>query len=203
MTVSDGDIVQAVVTFETTDGYQLQNKYCYKADFASDQSDASVISAIAGQLGTLYDELAAEIPSMLDDPVVDIDLLTWVTDHWEVLASIGSAVVATTLTNGSELLPLTTCALMAARTARPRSRGRKSMPVFGEDRQSGGGLISAAVTALGNALLEYLATITISSGNDLEPGVPSTVTGTFLPFISGLTRVVLGTQRRRRQGYGV
>jgi hypothetical protein len=77
------------------------------------------------------------------------------------------------------------------------------MPVFTENEQAGGGLISGAQTALGNALTDALASVTISSGNDLVPGVPSTVTGTFLPFLNGFVKAVIGTQRRRRQGYGI
>ena len=203
MTISDGDVLQAVVDFVLPGGQHQQNKFTWLATLASGQSEAVIALAIATALGLLYDELSAEIPSTIGDPDVMIDKIEWVTDHWEVAENVAETVASITPTNGSEYLPLPSTAYLVGRTARPRSRGRKFMPTFGEDRQSGSGLISAAQTAMAGALVEYLNDIEISAGNTLIPGVASTVTGTFLPFVSGLAASILGTQRRRHPSRGI
>lgn len=203
MTVDNNDVIQVVADWVLPGGQHQQNKFIFLAQLASGQTEAAVMTALSTALAALYDELSAEIPSTLQDPVLACDKLAWVTDHWEVSANIGETSCSTTSTNGSDYLPLPVAAYLVGRTARPRSRGRKFMPSFGEDRQAGSGLIAAAQTALGNALLDYLSDITISPGNTLVPGIASTVTGTFLPFVSGIAASILGTQRRRHPSRGI
>jgi hypothetical protein len=203
MTVNDGDIVKAVVDFAGSDGNHFQNVFHWVAAFAAGQTEAAVLAAILTMLGNMYDELASQIPSDLEDPDVEVDVVEWDTDHWETVARVGEGIAGTTFSATTELLPYTTCAYWVARTARPRSRGRKFMPPFVESQNNAGWLVSGAQTALAAALTDALADITISSGNTLTPGVASDATGTFLPFLNGFISGLFGTQRRRKQGYGI
>lgn len=202
MTVSDGDVIKAVASFvEPTAGAQ-QNAWHWIAQFASDQTDAAVLAAIISALGDIYDEFAAHIDADMDDPDIAVDVVEWQTDEWVTVARVGEGVAGTNFAAAGENLPPQCAPYFVMRTSRPRSNGRKFMPVIDEGAQNGGWLTSAAATALGNTLTEALTDITISAGNDLVPGVASTVTGTFLPFLNGFISGVLGTQRRRKYGIG-
>lgn len=203
MTVSNGDVIQAVVDFITSGGNHFQNKFTWMAEFGEDRTDVQVVSAIVSWAGDFYDEMAAEILPDIDDPDVYVDKVEWETDHWEVTEEIGEGIAGTTFTNGSESLPHQCAACLVGKTDRPRSRGRKFMPPFGEDRQAGGVFIGATLTALAAALVEYLAPVSVFGVDTLEPGVASKVTGTFLPFVAGLVTDYARTQRRRTPGYGV
>lgn len=203
MTVENGEVVQAVVDFVADDGTHFQNKFTWECEFASGQTEANVLGEMLDSLGILYDQLAAEIPVELDDPDVFADVIEWVTDHWEVVRNIGEGVAGTSFSQAGDILPFQTSGVLVGRTERPRSRGRKFLPPFGEDRQASSVFISATLTALANALTQYLVTREISSGNDLIPGVASVVTGTFLPFVGGLVSDYVRTQRRRTPTLGI
>lgn len=203
MTVSNGDVIQAVVDFVTGDDAHFQNKWVWVAEFLTDQTDAAVLAAILSHLGDLYDLLTDELPAAIDDPECAVDVVEYDVDSWEVAQRVGEGVIGTTLTGSADVLPYPNSAYMYARTARPRSSGRKFFPPFGEDQQAGGYLIASATTAMAAALTEWLTDIAVTANNDLVPGVASTVTGTFLPFQNGFVRSLMGTQRRRRQGYGI
>jgi hypothetical protein len=203
MAVENDAVLQGVVDFVSPGGYHVQNKFSWLCQFSSAQVEGVVVAAIVGQLEMLYDEIASRTTNAWDDPTVYVDEIKWIDGQWEVVANIGDDVVDTFFSNTSELLPLQTAPYMVARTARPRSRGRKWLPPFGEDQATSGVLLAGALTAIGNALVYYLGDIVITGGNTMTPGVPSTVTGTFLPFTTGLYGAIVGTQRRRRQGFGI
>ena len=203
MTVNDGDVIKAVADFTGSDGYHFQNVWHWVASFAAGQTEAAVLAAILSALGDIYDEVAASLPASLDDPDVEVDVVDWNVDHWETISRIGEGVAGTNFTSASELLPYTAAPYWVCRTAYPRSRGRKFLPPFGETDNNAGWLSSGTQTALASALTEALADIVVSSGNDLVPGVASDAQGTFLPFLNGFISGLFGTQRRRKQGYGI
>lgn len=203
MTINNGDILQAVVDFVSAGGLHEQNKFSFLAQLASGQSEAVVALAIASALEALYDNLNADVSTVWNDPEVYIDKVEWVTDHWEVTENVAETALDTSFNNATEPSPLHAPAYFVGRTARPRSRGRKWMPSFCEDRMGSGALIGAAITDLTAAAADYIDTIDMGGGNSLVPGVPSTVTGTFLPFVGAIVGTIVGSQRRRRQGYGI
>lgn len=201
--MDNGEIVQIVVDFSNALGNHFQNKFVYLADFATSQPDSQALTAIGNHFGGMYDEVASWIHTSLDDPDVFVDVIEWVVDHWEVVRTVGSLILGTTFTGTADVLPFMDAAVAVARTARPRSRGRKFLPPFGEDAQVGTGLVAACKADLADWVSDYIDNLNVGTQSDLEPGVASVVTGTFLPFVNGFYDDLIGTQRRRRPGYGI
>ena len=90
MTVSNGDIVKVIVDFTDANAHHIMNKLTFRADFSGDQTDLAVLTAIVSYVGVLYNQVAAQVSSVLDDPDVEVDKIDWVTDHWEVTDRAGS-----------------------------------------------------------------------------------------------------------------
>lgn len=203
MAVSDGEVVQAVVDYVSGSGVHFQNKFSYLAQFASDQSEAVVLAAIASHLQQIMDNLVVELNGAFNDPDTYMDVIEFIDGAWEVVRNVGTTFVNTSFNNSSNTLPFQTSAYLVGRTARPRSRGRKFLPPFGEDQQASSLLESTALADVVDAAADYIDDIDLGGGNGLVPGVPSTVTGTFLPFVGATTNSAIGTQRRRRPGVGI
>lgn len=202
MTISDNDVLKVVVEFTTAGGEKFQNVLHYIADFATDQADVDVVTDLADALEIAYDELAPDISSSLDDPTIAVDVVEWNVDHWETVQTVGEAILGTTLNNSSDKLPFQCAACVVRRTSKPRSRGRIFLPPFGEDTQAGGTFTAATMSDVADFLLDLLAAIVMSAGNELVPGVPSEVLGVFLPVLAGFANDTVRTQRRRVKGVG-
>ena len=54
MSVSPGDIVRITINGSLADGTKVMNRKTFRADFASPQSDANVITALKSWVETLY-----------------------------------------------------------------------------------------------------------------------------------------------------
>ncbi|NIS79709.1 MAG: hypothetical protein GTO14_05765, partial [Anaerolineales bacterium] len=151
-----------------------------------------------------YELLAAEMVSIVTGFTATLDLLEWNETEgiWEVTSNIGSGNGSVTLTNASDALPPQSCPTLIGVTGRPKSRGRKSIPFLGEDTQDQGSWETAALAALVTAGLEYVTTHIVETGKAAIPGVASTVTGTFLPFLAGSLTGYVFSQIRRTMGRG-
>jgi hypothetical protein len=202
MTVSNGDVVKAVVTFTTAEGGIIQNTFHWLAEFAASQTDAAVLAAVIGWVGNLYDTMAGQYNPELDDPDVEVDLVEWSVDHWETVQRVGEGIAGTTFTGLGEILPLQCAPVVNRRTEKPRSRGRCFLPPMGEDTQEKGELSAAAITAITAAMAFLLLDISVTSGNDLIPGVASDKWTIFLPALNAFFNDQVFTQRRRRLGVG-
>jgi hypothetical protein len=203
MTIGDGEIVQAVVDFVSPGGLHQQNRFTYKCQFATGQSEATVVQTLNSELLELYGHVEDEIGASWSDPYLYVDEIYWDGQKWEVSANVGESQINITFLNADELLPLQTCAYLVGRTTKPRSRGRKWLPSFGEDQAGSGALVQQALSDLADAGAQYINTLDIGGGNSLVPGVASVRWGIFLPFTGCLVGTIVGTQRRRRQGYGI
>jgi len=135
----------------------------------------------------------------------EVDEVEWnATDSfWEVVRQVGFFTPGITYTNGVDPLPNQVAAIATFPTFRPKSRGRKFLPPFGEDQQDAGILNSTALTALANWATDALADVVVSSGNELLTGVPREAADVFLTLASYVVTDILGTQRRRKPGVGV
>lgn len=202
MTVQSGNVVKTVVDFTSPAGNHQQNVWHHQANFISDQSDSAVLAAIVAWVGTVYSQLNGSIRAAWDDPDVACDIVTWVVSKWETTHRVGEGIAGTSFVNTSEGLPLQVSAIATFRTLRPRSRGRKFLPVFAEDTQSGGILVAAAIADVADFVTQALTDITVVASNTLESGIASTVTGTFWRFENGFANDLLHTQRRRIPGVG-
>lgn len=205
MSTQNGDIVK--VTFEVSlhDGTIAQNVHYFKCEFAAAQSDAGVTSAIETWIETAYGELTPNLPSSMTQRVCTVQEIAWdaIDGQWEVTRLIGYFTPTISFTNASDELPNQSSAFATFNTSRPKSRGRTFVMPFGEDRQDGTYLISAALTDMTDFADELLDDIVLGPLNELIPGIPRQALEVFLPFTLGIVTDLLGSQRRRRPTVGI
>jgi hypothetical protein len=201
--INSGDVIQCIVEFVDDIGEVIINKFTYVAEFLAPVAEGLVIAGINALLENLFGEIDAYINTQYDDPLDSFDIIEFIDGEWQVTGNVGNAQLSTNFTNAADVLPPTSAAYLVGQTERPRSRGRKFLPPFGEDCQDRGLLEPGVITDVGLALLHYLADINLDGGNYLHPGVASKVTGEFLPFVSGSIGEYLGTQHRRRPTVGI
>lgn len=204
MTVANGDILKATHQVLLADGSIAQNVYYILAQFASAQSDTTVQDAVEVWFEDMYAELSAEhVNTMLQDwctlQEIQFDA---VNDKWEVYRLIGLFLPTITYGNTSEALPNQASAFATFNTARPKSRGRKFLYPFGEDRQAATILISAALTAMADYAAVAVNDKVIGALEHLVPGIVRVGIDLFLPYTVAIVTDVIGTQRRRRPGVG-
>jgi hypothetical protein len=203
MSVSPGEVLKAVCDFVSASGLHFQNSWHFQHTGNVDMSDTEALNEIVDFVGDIYDQLADQVATTLDDPEVYVDKVAYVDDEWVTISSLGNDTANTTPANTSDVLPLQAAACLVGLTERPKSKGRKFLIPFGEDQQIGGSWVAGCQADLAGALLTYLSDRVVGSGKILTPGVASSVTGTFLPFLSGLVNFIVFTQRRRVAGYGI
>jgi hypothetical protein len=203
MSINDGDILWHVTEFVLAGGQIEQNKFTWRWTGTS-HPEAGVVSALISWTEDFYELMAPCMPSSIDSVNVNVDRVEWnaVDEVWEVVQNVGFGVGSLTLTGTDDTLPLQCCPCLVGNTERPRSKGRKFLPLWNEITQNASVIAAGFLDELAAALAEYLATHIVETGKALTPGVASTVTGTFLPFISGLVNAFVFTQRRRNLGYG-
>jgi hypothetical protein len=181
----------------------MQNKFTWQWS-GNEHPDSGVISALTSWGEDFY-ELAANLCAAgTRDLNVYVDQLEYdeELEAWYILRNIGTAVGSVTFTDESDVLPAQACPCLVAFTGKPKSRGRKFLPLWCEDTQN---LSIIAVTAqdeLAAMLAEYISTHIVETGKALVPGVTSDKWGEFLPFLGGLVNAVIYTQRRRNVGVG-
>lgn len=203
MAVNDGDIITQVITFTLGSGDQFQNKFTWEYDGDS-YADSSFIGGMDSWAEDFYELMATYLASGMTSFTSEYNKITWndVDDIWEISYNIGVGSGNVTFTDANDLLPYQCCPCLVGFTSRPKTRGRKFIPLFCEDAQSNSSWVAGADTVLAAALAEYLATHIFETGKAVFPGVASTVTGTFLQFLSGLITDIVFTQRRRTLGRG-
>lgn len=133
-------------------------------------------------------------------------------DRWEADVVNLDGTVAETIGSGSinldgtvtgDALPAGNAAYMLAYTAVPKARGSKYIPGLGDNNVADGVLNAGGLVALANALLVFLADVSLGGGLSLTPGVLSKALGVFLAFQnSGLVDDRPAYQRRRKRGVG-
>lgn len=205
MTVADNTVLRAVFELLFPDYRVSQMVFSFLTDFVSPQSDATVEAAIETYVDDLVTEVDDEIKSTMMVAPGDVNEMEWnsETEIWEVKRFVGTIEPSITFAETTDMLPHQCCPVLVANTARPKTRGRKSLAGYCEADNVMGDISAGALSHLATALGQYLADETISAGNDLIVGVPSTVTGTFWPFTDGVVNTIFGTQRRRKAGVGI
>lgn len=205
MTVANGEVLRVTLEGTLEDGTIWQNRFTFKASFSGDQSDAGVLSAVDTWLEDLYANVVADIPTAIQLATAVTQVIEWdsVGALWVITRLIGSSAIADSFANASEPLPNQIAPFVIGSTGRPKSKGRKFLPPFGEDRQDAGELISAAATNLGNWALDYISDPVVTGSEVLNSGVVREDANAFWPFATVAASSLLGTQRRRRQGIGI
>lgn len=205
MTVADNTVLRAVFELLFPDYRVAQMVFHFLSDFTSPQSDAAVEAAIESYVDDVVTEVDDDIKSTCTVAPGDVNEMEWNAGEglWEVARFVGVIEPSITFAETTEMLPHAVCPVLVANTARPKTRGRKSIPGFCEADNDMGDVSAAALSHLATALAVYLADETISAGNDLIVGVASTITGSFWPFSDGHVDGLFGSQRRRKAGVGI
>lgn len=203
MAVNDGDVLTQVITFTTLGGDEFQNKFTWEYSGTS-HPESGVIASLDGWAEDFYELMATYLKDSFDSFTSEYNKIEWSTEtsEWVVSENIGVGSGAPTFTDVTELLPFQVCPCLIGFTDRPKTRGRKFIPLFCEDAQTSSNWVSAAYDDIADALAEYLSEFIIETGKAVLPGVASTVTGEFHQFLSGMVKDIVFTQRRRTKGVG-
>lgn len=197
-----GDIVRTSCNFLLASGDQYQNVFHHIFDGIGGVSDATVVSEIKDWADAMYSELDAITDADIVEQLSFVDQVEWDTDMWKVVANIGNFTPAFTPAISSAILPNQSSPFVVFTTARPQSVGRKFLfPILTSGQDSGvmgSGTVDAIVAWADDAVND----IEIDVANVLHPGVPRTAVNDWLNFTAAVVTNIVGTQRRRRQGFG-
>ena len=200
--MSTGDIIRTSCNFTLGNGVQYQNVYHHIFDGSGGVSDVTVTTIVRLWAGAVYLPLIASIKSDVVVQLSSIDQVEWVTDKWEVVANIGTFTPVFVPSDIGEVCPNQVSPFMVFKTARPKSVGRKFFFPTMEGDQSAGIITPAVVAELVSCAATIVNDVTVDGFNVLHPGIPRVGVNDWLNFTAAVVTNLLGTQRRRRPGYG-
>lgn len=204
MTVDNNDKLKVVWEATLDDGSIIQNVYYLIAQLLVGQAEGTVLTQVELWLEGAYNELSAELLTSMTQNICTVSEVVWNASEsfWEVDRLIGYFTPTITFNNATDGLPNQCSSVPVFPTGRPKTRGRKFLPPFGEDRQADGILIAASLAAVADYADDILNGITIGPGNELVSGVIREGVNEFAVFAVGVVSDLLGTQRRRKPGVG-
>jgi hypothetical protein len=202
MTVSIGDIVRTTVNFALADGTQYQNVYHHKRGGVGDFSDAAVVTALELWAEAMYQELVSLVRSNVVEQLSYVDRVEWDVSEWVVVENIGTFTPLFVPVAATDAMPNQVSPFVVFKTARPRTVGRKFLFPLTEAAQDAGILTAGSVTAIVAYADDAVNDIILAPAGTLVPGVPRTSVNDWQEFYVAVVTDLLGTQRRRRPGYG-
>lgn len=202
MTLSVGDFVQTTCNFLLQNGVEYQNVYHHVFDGIGGISDAAVVSDIGDWASAMYEELGAYVKDSVVEQLSSVDRVEWVTDEWKITENLGTFTPGFTPSAVTGPLPNQVSPFIVFKTGRPRTVGRKFMFPFMASDQASGVLVGGAIAALVAFADDAVNDIFLDVANGLVPGVVRVGVDEWWPFTVAIVTDLLGTQRRRRPGYG-
>lgn len=202
MALGVGDILRTTINFLLPNGVFYQNVYHHIFDGTGGVSDAAVVADIETWAENMYFEIIAYVKTGTVEQLSFVDQVEWSVDHWEVVANIGTFTPAFGPTYAGETCPNQVSPFIVFKTSRPKSVGRKFLFPAPEGFQNAGIMSAAMITALVAFADDAVNDITIDVLNVLHPGIIRAGVNDFLVFEVAIVTDLLGTQRRRRPGYG-
>lgn len=202
MALGVGDIVRTSCNFLLGSGDQYQNVFHHIFDGIGGVSDATVVADIKDWAEVMYAELASSVDTAVTEQLSSVDQVEWVVDKWEVVANIGTFTPAFAPIGSTIILPNQSSPFVVFKTARPKTVGRKFLFPVLVSEQDEGVLAAGLVTKIVAWADDAVNNIVLDVANELHPGVPRTAVNDWLNFTAAIVTNIIGTQRRRRQGYG-
>jgi len=204
MTVASGDVLQMVAEFGLPDGVIAQNVFEWVASFVAAQSEAAVIAA----LGTFAEEFYGAIddniqeyievrPFQVNSMAFDVERGSWVIE--QVLGEVLPDIV---FSSTFPQMPNAVAMSLVAKTARPRSNGRKQLPGLTELSVVDNTLQAGILAKLADALGVWLTDVAVTPNNNLIPSIMRKGVGATLPLVSGIVNDIVGSMRTRKPGVG-
>lgn len=202
MALGVGDVVRTSVNFLLANGVQYQNVYHHIFDGIGGISDAAVVADIQAWAEAMYDELVTYTHDGVVEQLSFVDQVEFVVDKWEVVDNIGTFTPNFVPVMNTGVTPNQVSPFVVFKTSRPKSVGRKFLfpaPEGNQDQGIMGAPYVAAVVAYAD---DAVNDIVLDVVNDLHPCIVRTGVNDILVFESAVVTDLLGTQRRRRPGYG-
>lgn len=202
MALGVGDILRVTCNFELQNAVQYQNVFTYIFDGAGGVSDAEVTTDVGAAMNQAYNDLEDQADNGITGQLSFVDQIEWDGTKWAVIANIGTWTLSFTPTASGDVCPNQVSPFVVFKTARPKSVGRKFLFPTMEVNQDAGILVAGSVSAIVDWTDAILSDIDIDVLNTLHPGIVRTSANDFLLFTQGVVTNLVGTQRRRRPGYG-
>ena len=204
MSVSNGDVIQAVISMSMYSGDIAKNVFVWYLD------KVSVGSLSNSQIGSIVTDCLESLFATVDDVLSDeitfdsVDVYKRDGTEWDYLTTDTPSITPTS-TYG--VLPPGVAALATAYTELNKVFGRKFLYGFTVYDVTEGSLNAGGLSALADFAAEYISLWQSGSMGALDylvPGVWSTKTAAFEPFgDTAVVKSVLSYQRRRKTGVGV
>lgn len=202
MALGVGDIVRTTVNFLLPNGVQYQNVYHHIFDGTGGISDAAVTVDIGTWAEDMYAEIIGRVHSSTVEQLSFVDQVEWDGTKWEVVGNIGTFTPTFVPAANDDPCPNQVSPFIVFKTSRPKSVGRKFLFPTQEADQASGILTGGTITDLVAFADDAVNDIVLDVLNSLHPGVVRTAVNDFLVFNVAVVTDLLGTQRRRRPGYG-
>lgn len=202
MALGVGDVTRTTVNFLLGNGVQYQNVYHHIFDGIGGVSDAAVTADLQAWAEDMYNELIVYVKNDVVEQLSFVDQVEWTEDEWKVVANIGTFTPAFNPSGTADALPNQVSAFVVFKTARPQSVGRKFLFPALEQFQDAGVMVEAYIAAVVAYADDAVNDVEIDVSNVLHPCIVRTAVNDILVFTSAIVTDLLGSQRRRRPGYG-
>lgn len=204
MPVDNGDILRIALRQKHGETQDVVNVYHLRCIFTGSLPEADVLAAVSGYFSSAYNDVESWMPTVQVPIDIKVDKIMLIGGKIEIVATVG----VTTWDPGfdpsgaGEALPRGVSALIFLLTSVGKVFGRKFIGTLTEAATAGDSLVPAALTALGNMAAKLIVNRVIDADHLLQPGVLSTRTLQFEPFMSARVRAIPAYQRRRTPGVG-
>lgn len=204
MTIGLGDILRTSINFLLTDGTLYQNVYHHRRVGVGILSDAAHITALKDWAEAMYAEIDDDVAIGTLEQLSSVDRIDFVEGTWTVVENIGVFTPDFTPTGSTaSAMPNQVSPFITFKTARPKTVGRKFLFPLTETQFDAGRLTAGTVTNIVAFADDAVNNVVISAPLDyLVPLVVRTGVDAFEDFTLAIVTNVVGTQRRRRFGYG-
>lgn len=200
MTVAIGEAVRLTL-FYTAAAASVANTVFNFVGTTAGSDDTDVLDALEDWIDTFWAPAWADLAS--DSSELEGFSVDKMNLDGTVAANIGTG---DTNVAGTQVADTSTAAVagyLLAQTELPKQRGSKYIPFLSEGATVDGKLNATALTDMALLLVSYLATINVSGGGKLAPGVLSRTLVEFVPFLpQGTVNDVPAYQRRRKPFVG-
>lgn len=202
MALGVGDIIRTSCNFLLGSGDQYQNVFHHIFDGIGGISDEAVVADIKDWADAMYGEYDTVVDVAVTEVLSFVDQVEFIEGEWKVAANIGVFTVEMNNIADTAPLPNQSSPFIIFKTARPKSVGRKFLFPCLATNQDAGIISGGTVTLITAFAADALADIVLDIVNELHPGIVRTGVNDFLGFTVAVVTNLIGSQRRRRQGYG-
>lgn len=201
MTITNGDVLKLTLEYLYPGAGTALNVFHYAylgADIEDSEAVAALLDWAETEWGATWAGVAATTAELANAIFEVVDV------NGDVLANLGTEAINIAGTNGGDVEAAAVSAYLSANTATPGVRGSKYVPGIASASITDGTFVAGSAAQLALLLLDYLATVNVSAGNNLFPVVRSTKLLGFPRLITaGTINLLPAYQRRRKQGVGI